>query len=133
MYHFSVNSKLVWLFVAMIKKVVCPLLVVLFCLCGQNGSDWQKEFHLWCAEREKEWTHVTYHKKSYAHVVLDPPDHKNVFKRLHYLVDYYDCFTPQKTSHFLGFIFPMIILFCRIPKILIWKKLPRSDLHSISN
>lgn len=98
MFCFTVSSKNVGFMVHKLKSFICKSFAIFFFLWSGGGPNWRREFELWCAEQDAEWTVVGSRsqakKKSYAEIIKSPTaPNKSVFVRLNYPADYHSNFS----------------------------------------
>lgn len=92
MYSFTVSCKDIGFMVHRLRSFSCKTFAIFFFLWSRGGPNWRKEFALWTAEQEAEWTLVgsKNKKKSYAEIVQTPAaPKKSVFVRLDYPSNYH--------------------------------------------
>lgn len=58
MFSFSVSCKDVGFMIHNIKSYSCKSFAIFFHLCSGGGPNLHREFSLWCAEQEAEWTSI---------------------------------------------------------------------------
>lgn len=73
MFSVSISCKNVGLMVNKLKSFSYKSFTVFFYLLGGEGANWRKEYDLWFAEQEAEWTIIGTKSKSYAEIVRSPP------------------------------------------------------------
>ena len=62
-FSFNVSCKEVRFFILHQRSFVCPQFKCFFHLWGHGGPDWVKEFRLWQAECDQEWTLISPSKR----------------------------------------------------------------------
>ena len=90
MYSFTVSCKNMGFMVHKLKSFSCKTLAIFLFLWSGGGPNWRKEFDLWSAKQEVEWTLVGSKgkKKSYANIVHSSAASKKlVFVRLNFPTD----------------------------------------------
>lgn len=99
MFSFSISCKDVGFLVYNLKHFSCKSYSIFFHLWGDGGPNWCRDYALWRAEQDADWTLIgSKGKPSYAQVTSSPkvnPDRgfkKSVFLRLNYPSDYGESF-----------------------------------------